>query len=130
MGKGNDHGPLTGGVSNASGLVRPDCPFLILFGAFPIFRDFPDLSGDGPPDFPDLSFSSCHSSSTYEEQSRVRDTIRAFPEKQLEPPPPVWETPGLATPKVKFRSKSQFAVLFPRQLHPVTGQTPPRKIPF
>ena len=46
-----------GGVSR-SGLVLPFLPFFVLFGTFPFFRDFPDLSGDSSGDFPDLAFSS------------------------------------------------------------------------
>ena len=48
------------------------CPsFFVLFGTFPIFRDFPDLSGDGPGIFPICPFPlSRPINSTYEEQSQ------------------------------------------------------------
>ena len=59
-------GPLNGGVSNGgasrSGLVLPFLSF------FCLFRDFPDLLGDGPGIFPIRPFSLCRPiKSTYEE---------------------------------------------------------------
>ena len=53
----NGGGVQTGGVSR-SGLVLPFLSFFVLFGTSRLFWDFPDLLGDGPGDFPDLSFSS------------------------------------------------------------------------
>ena len=83
------HGPPSGGVSNGgasrSGLVLPFCPFLSFLGLSRFFRDFPDLLGDGPGNFPD---SSLFSFSAYKEHLRV-------PEKSGKHPG--LETPGLAS---------------------------------
>ena len=71
-----NQGPLNGGVSNGGGFPDLDLSFLflsffVLFGTFPIFRDFPVLFGDGPGIFPICPFPlSRPIKSAYEEQSR------------------------------------------------------------
>ena len=60
------NGVSNGGVSR-SGLVLP---FLSVLGLSRVFRDFPDLLGDGPGIFPICPFPlSRPIKSTYEEQS-------------------------------------------------------------
>ena len=75
------------------------CPsFFVLFCPFPIFWDFPDLSGDSPGIFPIGPFPlGLLRAPTRNSPERVCDTIWTFPERSGKPPG--LETPGLASPK-------------------------------
>ena len=87
----NRGGVSNGGVSR-SGLVLPFVSLFVL-GTFPIFRDFPDLLGDGPGIFPIRPFSlSRPIKSTYEEQSRK------CPRHDLDLSRKKWETPRFVNP--------------------------------
>ena len=72
------------------------CPF----GNFPIFRDFPDLLGDGPEIFPlgPFLFLGLLRAPMRNSPKRVRDTVWTFPDKSGKPP-------GLEPPRFSF---SQF----------------------
>ena len=67
--------------------------FFVFLGLSRFFRDFPDLSGDGPGIFPIRPFSlSRPIKSTYEEQSRKG------PRHNLDLTRKKWETPRFGTP--------------------------------
>ena len=101
------------------------CPFLsffVLFGTFPIFRDFPDLSGDSPGIFPICPFPLSRP---------IRGTVPKGSATQSGPFPKKVETPGFETPGLAslnlgpLRSKKQrfaFAFLSPLSAERHWGQ--------
>ena len=93
-------GPLNGGVSR-SGPFLYFLSFFVLFCSFPIFRDFPDLLGDGPGIFPICPFPlSRPIKSTYEEQSRKGPRHNLDLSRKKWETPEFWKPPGLASIKL------------------------------
>ena len=127
--RGKNRGPLNRGVSNGgvsqSGLVLP---FLSFLGLSRFFRDFPDLSGDSSGIFPICPFPLPRPiNSAYEEQSRKGPATQSGPFPKKVGNPPVWNSPGLASPKRRrpvaiFRNARLFIILFVRNFRRVCSQ--------